>query len=78
MHTVTLEQLKSDSNLRAAWANKLVYIWSNQWNLYWRANGRGYTSRVTDGPGVYDFSDAWRRTAHCGPEKGIEFEEVKS
>ena len=83
MNTVTVEQLKSDPNLRAAWADKLVYIYSKEHGAYWRANGCGYvaptyTTRITDEVGVFDFAQAWKLTAHCGPEKAIEFEEIKS
>lgn len=78
MNTLSLEKALADSRLRAAWSGKLVYIWSHEHNAYWRANGSGYTCRVTDGLGVYDFEDAFERTRHCGPEKMIEFEEAKN
>ncbi len=53
-----------------------VYIRSGQWASYWRANGAGYTNKISD-VGIYDIEDAWKRTAHCGLEKQISFEFVK-
>ena len=79
MNILSLEQAQNDPNLRAAWAGKLVFIWSHEHNAYWRAEGKGYTVRMTGGgPGVFDFNNAFERTRHCGPEKGVEFEEIKS
>ncbi len=59
-------------SLRAKWSGKRVRIYSNEHEAYWRENGAGYT---TDGleSGVYLFEDAWKRTAHCGPEKRITY-----
>lgn len=54
-----------------------VRIWSNQWKLWWRKNGAGYTSNI-DEAGVYSAADAWRYTSHCGPEKGIVLHEAPS
>lgn len=75
MNVVTQQFLLKNPNLRAAWADKLVYIYSGERSTYWRAKGAGYTSRISEA-GIYDFQDAWVRTAHCGPEKYIEYEEV--
>lgn len=68
----TLERLKRWPTLRAKYAGKMVRIWSNEHEAYWRANGAGYT---TDGleAGLYDFADAWARTHHCDPSKRITF-----
>lgn len=76
MNTLSLELAHSPAT-RAAWAGKLVYIWSHEHGAYWRVNASGYTTRITNGVGVFDFQDAYNRTKHCGLEKGIEFEEVQ-
>lgn len=55
---------------------KKVYIWSGQWNSYWRENGAGYTTKVND-VGIYDIEDAWNRVSHVGLEKRISFEFIK-
>jgi len=77
MNTVTLEKINRDPNLRAAWANKLVYIYSHEKHAYWRSNGAGYTVRMTDNLGIYNFEDAYSRTYHISPQWTIEFEEIK-
>jgi hypothetical protein len=53
----------------------LVRIYSDEHGAYWRPNGSGYTIRV-NAAGIYTLADATARTAHCGPEKRIEFEPV--
>lgn len=77
MITVSLEELQESPNLRTAWADSLVYIYSHEHEAYWRPNGAGYTKRLTDGVGIFDFSRAWELTKHCSAEKGIEFEKVE-
>lgn len=39
---------------------------------YWRPGGQGYTDDP-EKAGRFTFADAYRRTHHCGPEKGIEY-----
>jgi hypothetical protein len=46
-----------------------VNIFSKQWNLWWRCDGKGYTDS-RESAGVYSAKDAWSRIAHCGLEKG--------
>lgn len=75
MNTVSQQALLKDPNLRAAWANKLVYIYSGAKEAYWRENGNGYTTRVGD-VGVFDFSEAWRQTGDFLEDDYIEYEEV--
>lgn len=78
MNTLSLESALGDPNLRARWANKLVYIFSKEHGAYWRAKGQGYTTNRINEAGIFDFSDAFSLTCHCGPEKMIEFEEIKT
>lgn len=47
-----------------------VYIYSGLWLGFLRANASGYTYDLSQA-GVYTLADAWRCTAHCGPEKQI-------
>lgn len=56
-------------------AHTLVRIWSEEWRCWWRPRGSGYTDDIRQA-GVYSFSEAWRRSAHCGPEKQIWYEVV--
>jgi len=49
-----------------------VYIYSGQWQSFWRPNGGGYTNDLNQA-GVYTLADAWNRTSHCGPEKDIRY-----
>lgn len=67
-----LEDLKDDPDKRAGLANERVRIYSRQWGMYWRASGSGYTMDRTEA-GIYSFQDAWDRSHHAGPEKGIEY-----
>jgi len=55
--------------------NTKVYIYSGQWGLYWRGQGSGYTSAMSEA-GIYGFADAIDRTHHCGEEKHIRYEFV--
>jgi hypothetical protein len=68
----TLERLTRWPGLHRAWTGKKVRIWSNEHGAYWRRDGAGYSSDGLEA-GVFDFSDAFKRTRHCGPEKGITF-----
>lgn len=77
MNSIPLNLLRIQPDLRAVWSGKLVYIWDEKYRMYWRAEARGYTPRITDGVGVFDFEEAYRQTAHCEPERMIEFEEAK-
>lgn len=57
---------------RERWLGRRVLIWSKEHATWWRPESAGYTQDA-DEAGVYDFADAWDRTKHCGPEKGIVF-----
>ena len=54
-------------------ANPKCRIWSQEHGTWWRANASGYASDPCEA-GVYDFSDAWRRSSHCDSSKGIVYE----
>lgn len=56
---------------------RTVRIWSGEHGAYWRSDSRGYTLDRFDA-GYYVFHDAFNRTRHCGPEKRIAFELVRS
>lgn len=49
-----------------------VLIWSGEHNAYWGPDRSGYYDR--SGAGAYSFEDAYRYTAHVGPEKRISYE----
>ncbi len=55
--------------------NAKVYIWSGQWNAYWRDNGSGYTTN--ENIGVYDIQDAWSKICSCGLEKQLYLQIIK-
>lgn len=57
-------------------ASVRVRIWSNEWRAYWRHEGCGYTERASDA-WVLSLAEAYRVTAHCGPEKRIAFEPTR-
>lgn len=74
---ISMERVKHSQD---AYFNKngnirLVRIWSDERQAYWRVNGAGYTDdwNVAD-PGIYTLKEAYERTIHCGPEKKIFFE----
>lgn len=79
MNDVRMVRLRLDeiSNLddavAAPFRGRSVRIWSAEWRAWWRPDGRGYTDKINDA-GIYSFEDAWSRSAHCGPEKGIIYE----
>jgi len=68
-----LEEAKSNENVRAAFGGLKVRIWSYEHGAWWNPDGAGYTSDATEA-GQYEFEDAFSRTRHCGPEKGIQYE----
>lgn len=68
----TLLRLQRWPGLRKQWVGRKVYIYSNEHEAYWRANGQGYTLNEEDA-GEYQFEDAYDRTKHCGAEKRITF-----
>lgn len=54
---------------------KECYIYSGQWQSYWRSNGVGYTTQK-EYAGTYEVSDAILRVLHCGLEKKIQLQLV--
>lgn len=52
--------------------NKKVCIWSREHQAWWRPKAAGYTVDA-EHAWVLDFEEAYYRTAHCGPEKQIEY-----
>lgn len=56
--------------------NEKCYIFSWQWNLYWRQNASGYTVNQQEA-GVYTVKEAHNLVYHCGIEKGIEIRLIK-
>jgi len=52
-------------------AGKRCYIYSGQWQSYWRSNAGGYTTHKHEA-GVYEALDAVSRIWHCGLEKKIQ------
>lgn len=70
--TETLERLKRWPSLLQKFKDCEVWIYSDEHNLYWRPSGGGYTAAITHA-GTYSIEDAFARTRHAGPEKGIRF-----
>lgn len=71
-----LERVKRWPGLRRAWSGRKVRIYSTEHGAYWRANGAGYSDTEAEA-GIYDFEEAFNRTRHCDPSKGIQFYWVK-
>lgn len=72
---LSLEDVLSNIHTRKKMEGKKVLIWSKEHKLFWLRNSAGYTSNIGDA-GVYEFLDAFHRTKHCSPEKGIIFIEI--
>lgn len=51
---------------------RAVYIFSAEWEAYWREGAKGYTQTRKDA-GKYEINDAWSQVSHCGIEKRIVF-----
>lgn len=66
-HYVLLRKWKTEQG------HRLVRIWSDEWDCYWRPNRAGYTIDVAQA-GVYRLDDAIAASGHCGPEKKIVYE----
>jgi hypothetical protein len=66
--------IKAGKSLKA-WEGKQVLIWSDEHNAWWRPEGHGYTT-FRQHAGVYTFEHAWGASSHCGPEKGIVYQEA--
>jgi hypothetical protein len=76
MNRVALEAAKQSPDLQQLIASApTVRIWTEQWRAWWRGNGSGYTDDAAQA-GRYPGSDAWARSKHAGPEKGIVYELV--
>lgn len=68
---VALEELTP--TIVAAFAADTCLIWSNEHRLYWRAGGHGYVAADYNA-GRYTLAEAYAKTKHCDPSKGIMFE----
>lgn len=68
---VALEELTP--TIVAAFAADTCLIWSSEHQSYWRAHGHGYVTADYDA-GRFTLAEAFRRTKHCDPSKGIMFE----
>jgi len=66
----TLERIKRWSVLVYRFSH--VRIYSGEWQLYWRGEGRGYTSNPAESK-IWLCKDAFAKTRHCGPEKHIQY-----
>jgi len=47
-----------------------VFIWSDQWQYYWRDDAKGYTEFRYEA-GVFPIEEAWQLVEHLGNEKKI-------
>lgn len=56
-----------------AFRGKLVRIYSGEHCAWWRHNGNGYT-KDEEHAGKFSFEDAYRLTAHTGPEQRIQYD----
>jgi hypothetical protein len=73
-----LEESQKDDEFRANIKNlaaqnkgKKCYIYSGEWQAYWRSNAGGYTSNKNEA-GLYDIEDAVSRVSHCSHKKQIQ------
>ncbi len=66
----TLERIKRWPRLKDRF--RKVRIYSAEWGYYWQGTGQGYTGDSAKSA-VLDISEAYRMTAHCGPEKKIQY-----
>jgi hypothetical protein len=70
----TLEQLKSNRELRESLAGNWVRIWQgDHGGAWWRPPANGYTIKREEAA-VYPFDRAWLYSSHCGPEKQISYD----
>lgn len=53
-----------------------VWIWSKQWEAWWKQES-GYTDKIKLA-GIFTQAEAWRKVRHCGPEKKIILQAVKT
>jgi hypothetical protein len=68
--SIQLARLKRHPQFFDDFMGRKVRIWSKEWKAWWRQHGAGYTTKENEA-GIYLFEDAFKQTAHCGPEKGI-------
>lgn len=76
MKSVSLVHIKrvglTEWRNREWWCRHNVRIWSQEHCLWWRPDGKGYTSEDSEA-WVVDFPTAYDHTKHCVPEKGISY-----
>jgi len=71
----TLERIKRWPQLIGRFPR--VRIYSAEHDAYWRRYGQGYTVEKGESA-VWDCMDAFRKTMHCDPIKGIQFVDATS
>lgn len=69
--TITLEQIRSGAAKIAL--DAMVRIYSREHHAWWGENGSGYAEDIAEA-GAYTFEDAFARSRHCDPSKGIEYD----
>lgn len=76
MKSELLKTLKRHPGKQIPFKGTIVRIYSEEHGAYWKAGQSGYTEWL-EKAGHYPFSEAWRVSSHCGPEKGIRYEIVE-
>lgn len=73
-HAIRMEYLQRypDTARATEWKQKNVKIFSSEHGYYWRGTGQGYTGFASESDTI-TCENAYRKTGHCGPEKGIWF-----
>jgi len=54
-----------------------VFIWSDEWQFYWRDEGQGYTQYRNEA-GMFPINEAWERIKDAGPEKKLKIIDIMS
>lgn len=72
----TRKYKKELENFLKEHGGKKCYIYSSEWNLYWRSNSSGYTSKIKE-VGVYKVEEAVDIALACGISKQLSLELIK-
>ena len=67
-----LQDLKRKNGKLKYRADILVYIYSREYEAFWRAGGGNYVKNI-DFAGVYTLAEAYSKTSHCSAETEIYF-----
>ena len=74
----TLEEIKKKPDFYlAAYSALKTRIYSKEHGSWWRKDASGYTNDIMDAWKI-TFEDAFKRTMHCDPEKGIELQIIRN